>query len=71
MKDIKIGENDYESFQSNFICQNEQRTIIKDTISLNDNYSFAKKECFNCPVKYTIEECTDNKKKNIKMNTKK
>ena len=66
-KDIKIGENDYESFQANAICQSEKKIKIKDTITLNDGYAFAKEDCFDCPVKYTIEECTANKKKGVKM----
>lgn len=66
-KDIKIGENDYESFQANVICQSEKKIKIKDTITLNDGYAFAKEDCFDCPVKYTIEECIANKKKGVKM----
>ncbi len=67
-KDIKIGENDYESFQANSICQSEKKIKIKDTITLNDSYVFTNKDCFDCPVKYTIEECIANKKKGVKMN---
>lgn len=67
-KDIKIGENDYASFQANSICQNEKKIKIKDTITLNDGYVFATKDCFDCPVKYTIEECIANRKKGVKMN---
>jgi hypothetical protein len=67
-KDIKIGENDYESFQANSICQSEKKIKIKDTITLNDSYVFATKDCFDCPVKYTIEECIANRKKGVKMN---
>lgn len=67
-KDIKIGENDYESFQANSICQSEKKIKIKDTITLNDSYVFTNKDCFDCPVKYTIEECVANKKKGVKMN---
>jgi len=66
-KDIKIGENDYESFQANAICQSEKKIKIKDTITLNDGYAFTKEDCFDCPVKYTIEECIANKKKGVKM----
>jgi len=64
-KDIKIGENDYESFQPNSICQSEKK--IKDTITLNDSYVFTSKDCFDCPVKYTIEECSANKKRGVKI----
>lgn len=67
-KDIKIGENDYESFQANSICQSEKKIKIKDTITLNDSYVFATKDCFDCPVKYTIEDCIANRKKGVKMN---
>ncbi len=67
-KDIKIGENDYASFQANSICQSEKKIKIKDTITLNDSYVFATKDCFDCPVKYTIEECIANRKKGVKMN---
>ncbi len=66
-KDVKIGENDYESFQANSICQSEKKIKIKDTITLNDSYVFTSQECFDCPVKYTIEECISNKKKGVKM----
>lgn len=66
-KDIKIGDNDYESFQSNFICQSEKKIKIKETITLNDSPVFLKEDCFDCPVKYTIEECLANKKKGVKM----
>lgn len=66
-KDIKIGENDYESFQANAICKSEKKIKIKDTITLNDSYAFTKEDCFDCPVKYTIEECIANKKKGVKM----
>ena len=66
-KDIKIGEGDYESFQANSICQSEKKIKIKDTITLNDDYAFTKEDCFDCPVKYTIEECIANKKKGVKM----
>lgn len=65
-KDIKIGENDYESFQANSICQSEKKIKIKDTITLNDSYVFATKDCFDCPVKYTIEDCIANRKKVLK-----
>lgn len=67
MKDIKIGENEYAPFQSNFVCKSEKKMIIKDTILLGDNSKFTTSECFDCPVKYTIEECLENKKKGIKM----
>ncbi|WP_277016669.1 hypothetical protein [Flavobacterium lindanitolerans] len=67
-KDMKIGENDYASFQTNSICQSEKKIKIKDTITLNDSYVFATKDCFDCPVKYTIEECIANRKKGVKMN---
>lgn len=66
-KDVKIGENDFESFPSNFICQSENRIKIKDTIMLNDSSVFAKEDCFDCPVRYTIDECMANKKKGVKM----
>lgn len=68
IKDIKIGENDYESFQSNSVCQNEKKTFIKDTITVDDNFFFTNEECFDCPIEYTIEECIANKKKGVKMN---
>ncbi|MEZ0005357.1 hypothetical protein ABH942_000708 [Flavobacterium sp. 28YEA47A] len=66
-KDIKIGENDYESLPANSICQSEKKIKIKDTITLNDSYVFTNKDCFDCPVNYTIEECIANKKKGVKM----
>ena len=66
-KDVKIGENDYESFQANSICQSEKKIKIKDTIILDDSYVFTSKDCFDCPVKYTIEECISNKKRGVKM----
>ncbi len=68
IRDIEIAENDYESFQSNLICQSEKRTLVKDTIIISDNHFFEKNECFDCPIKYTIEECIANKEKGIKMN---
>ncbi|VXC01508.1 conserved hypothetical protein [Flavobacterium sp. 9AF] len=67
IKDIEIAENDYESFQSNSICQSKKRTLVKDTIMISDNNFFEKNECFDCPIKYTIDECIANKEKGIKM----
>lgn len=58
-------DSDNEMFPSTHIClQKTNEVIINDTLDFNNLFKYNKKECFDCPIKYSLEEC-------LKMNNKK
>ncbi|OXA89514.1 hypothetical protein [Flavobacterium hercynium] len=69
---IKINEDDYVDFPSSLICmQNCNITIENNTLDFIDLFNYKKDvECFNCPNRYSLQECIMIKKKKQKFSWK-
>jgi hypothetical protein len=64
-------DDDNEMFPSTQIClQKPNKVIINDTLNFNNLFKYNKKECFDCPIKYSLEECLkmNNRKEKFKWN---
>jgi len=61
-------DDDNYMFPSSYIClQTTNKVIINDTLNFNNLFKFNKKECFDCPIKYSLEECLKMKNKKEKF----
>ncbi len=59
-------ENDM--FPSTHICINEQKkNIVGDTLIFDTLFKFNKSECFDCPIKYSLEDCLKIRKSKQKV----
>lgn len=65
----EIAKDDYSYFQCTRICEKETAIMISDTMNLYDFFlGFEDKKddnCFDCPLRYSIDECLEMKKNNI------
>lgn len=58
---IKIGKNDYLSYPSNYICINTvNKKVLDNILDISDLFRYEQnKECFHCPIKYSLKECLE------------
>lgn len=62
---VEIAPDDYNQYRCTRICSHDVNKPIEGIITLDDYFGEERStECFDCPVRYTIEECLDMKSKN-------
>ncbi|WP_131535975.1 hypothetical protein [Pedobacter nototheniae] len=65
----RITKDDFEPFSSTLICSQSLKIGIKGQVNFYDFFedNDEKYNCFDCPIKYTVEECLAAKRKNKKI----
>ena len=63
--DIEISENDFTGSKCSHICRKSVYKLIDKKIAFTDYFMFNDdsinpgNECFNCPIKYSLDECLE------------